>query len=69
MPLIFDLDRHSRAGRNIILLAHEFIATVPNPAGEDWIRYEPRLQNPASGKASIRLAVKEFLPTTFCLDG
>ena len=29
----------------------------PNPAGEDWLRYEPRLQSPNSGKASIRLRV------------
>ncbi len=36
------------------------MSNVPNPAGADWIRYEPRLQNPSSGKASIRLRAKEW---------
>jgi len=58
--LMARLDRHARAGRNVALVCHECTATVPNPEGEDWLRYEPRLQNPPSGKASIRLAVKEW---------
>jgi hypothetical protein len=33
---------------------------VPNPLGEDWIRYEPRLQSPSSGKSSIRLRTREW---------
>ena len=60
LPLLADLDRHSRAGRNVCLIAHDCTSTVPNPAGEDWLRYEPRLQSPASGKASIRLRVREW---------
>ena len=42
MPLLGDLDRHSRAGRNIILLAHE-CATVPEPSrrGLDTVRTAP----------------------------
>lgn len=60
LPLLADLDRHARAGRNIILVCHDCTTTVPNPAGEDWLRYEPRLQSPASGKASIRLRVREW---------
>ena len=60
LPLLGDLDRHVRAGRNVILIAHECTSNVPNPKGEDWIRYEPRLQNPNSGKASIRLRLKEW---------
>ena len=58
--LLTRLDRHARAGRNVVLVCHECTATVPNPEGEDWLRYEPRLQNPPSGKASIRLTVKEW---------
>lgn len=58
--LLQRLDRHARAGRNVVLVCHECTATVPNPEGEDWLRYEPRLQNPPSGKASIRLTVKEW---------
>lgn len=61
LPLLNDLDRHVRAGRNVVLIMHDCTATVPNPKGEDYIRWEPRLQNPASGKASIRLRVREWL--------
>jgi hypothetical protein len=60
LPLLSDLDRHARAGRHVAIICHDCTATVPNPAGEDWLRYEPRLQSPASGKASIRLRVKEW---------
>ncbi len=60
LPLLGDLDRHSRDGRNVVLICHDCTATVPNPAGEDWLRYEPRLQSPNSGKASIRLRVREW---------
>jgi len=58
--LLGDLDQHVRAGRNVILICHDCTSTVPNPRGEDWIRYEPRLQSPSSGKASIRLRVREW---------
>src|SRR5690606_16593610 len=47
--------------RNVILIAHDCTETVPNPAGDDYIRYEPRLQSPKSGKASIRLRFREWL--------
>ncbi|MDD5704950.1 MAG: ATP-binding protein [Kiritimatiellae bacterium] len=60
LPLLADLDRHCRAGRNVVLICHDCTANVPNPAGEDWLRYEPRLQSPTSGKASIRLRVREW---------
>ncbi|NLG35790.1 MAG: ATP-binding protein [Lentisphaerae bacterium] len=60
LPLLADLDRHCRAGRNVCLICHDCTATVPNPAGDDWLRYEPRLQSPTSGKASIRLRVREW---------
>lgn len=58
--LFGDLDCLARKGINVLLIAHDCISNVPNPEGEDWIRYEPRLQNPASGKASIRLRSKEW---------
>jgi hypothetical protein len=60
MGLIADLDVHAQAGRNIILVCHECRASVPNPHGDDWLRYEPRLQSPGSGKASIQLRVREW---------
>jgi hypothetical protein len=58
--LLGDLDMHFRAGRHVICISHECTANVPNPSGTDWIRYEPRLQSPASGKSSIRHRVKEW---------
>jgi hypothetical protein len=60
LPLLADLDRHCRAGRHVVLICHDCTSTVPNPAGEDWLRYEPRLQSPSSGKASIRLRAREW---------
>lgn len=60
LGLLGDLDRHSRAGRNVLLICHDCTTNVPNPAGDDWLRYEPRLQSPNSGKASIRLRVREW---------
>lgn len=60
MGLMADIDRHAQQGRNVILIAHDCTTNVPNPHGEDWLRYEPRLQSPASGKASVRLRVKEW---------
>ena len=58
--LLSDLDRQARAGRNVILIAHDCIDGVPNPTGDDWIRYEPHLQRPKSGKASIRNRVVQW---------
>jgi len=58
--LLADLDKQVRAGRHVILLAHDCTADVPNPGGEDWIRYEPHLQAPKSGKASIRNRVIQW---------
>ena len=67
LTLLGDLDRHVRAGRNVILICHDCTTTVPNPQGEDWTRYEPRLQSPTSGKASIRLRVREWVDHVFFL--
>ena len=61
LPLLGDLDQHVRAGRNVVLIMHDCTASVPNPQGDDYLRFEPRLQNPSSGKASIRLRVREWL--------
>ena len=58
--LLSDLDRQARAGRSVILIAHDCIDSVPNPTGDDWIRYEPHLQRPKSGKASIRNRVVQW---------
>lgn len=60
LPVLADFDRICRQGVNVILIAHDCTSNVPNPEGEDWIRYEPRLQHPTSGKGSVRLRVKEW---------
>lgn len=41
-----DCDRLVRQGKNVILIAHSCTNEAPNPAGENWLRYEPRLQHP-----------------------
>ncbi len=61
LALLGDLDQHVRAGRHVVLVCHECTTSVPNPQGEDWLRYEPRLSSPTSGKNSIRLRVKEWV--------
>lgn len=60
LTLLGDLDQHIRASRHVILICHDCVNTVPNPLGDDWLRYEPRLQCPPSGKAAIRLRVREW---------
>jgi len=60
LTLLGDLDQHTRAGRNVVLICHDCTNSVPNPHGDDWLRYEPRLQCPSSGKAAIRLRVREW---------
>lgn len=60
LALIGDLDTHVRAGRNVVLVCHDCTTSVPNPSGEDYLRYEPRLQSPPSGKNSVRHRVTEW---------
>ena len=55
-----DCDALVRRGKHVVLIAHDCINDVPNPAGDDFIRYEPRLQSPKSGKASVRSRVIEW---------
>lgn len=55
--LLADLDAHARAGRHIIIVCHDCTTSTPNPSGDDYLRYEPRLQSSNSGKASIRIRV------------
>lgn len=58
MLMISDLDRLRRSGTNIILIAHDFVATVPNPQGEDWQRYEPDFYR--AGQCSLVLRLKNW---------
>lgn len=67
LTLLGDFDAHIRRGRWVICIAHECIENVPNPAGEDWLQYQPRLQSPKSGKASIRHRIKEWCDHMICV--
>ena len=58
LRVLGDLDAIARRGIHVIATCHDCTASVPNPGGEDWIRYEPRLQ--ASKQGSIRHRVKEW---------
>jgi len=60
LPVLGDLDRIVESGRHVVVIAHECVADAPNPAGDDFQRYEPRLQGPKSGRASIRDRVFEW---------
>lgn len=66
--LLQALDAHVRAGRNVLLIMHDCTAKIPNPASDDYIRYETRLQSPATGKSSVRHRVKEWLDHLFFLS-
>lgn len=41
--LIADLDRVRANGINVCIVCHDARANIPNPAGEDFIRWEPNL--------------------------
>lgn len=55
--LLGDLDRHRRE-RNVVIVCHDRIGKVPNPTGDDYIHYEPRLYH--GNQASIMLSTKEW---------
>lgn len=55
------LDAHIALGRNVVLICHDCVTTAPNPAGDDWQRWEPRLAAPGSGKNSLRHKLKEWV--------
>jgi hypothetical protein len=57
--LLADLDRVIAKEINVCLVAHEVDTPVPNPAGEDWIRWEPDLfAGDKKGRGSIRGRLK-----------
>lgn len=53
-----DLENWWRQGKNVVMVCHDDIIRTPNPQGEDFLRYEMRLQN--SPKCNIRAAFKEW---------
>lgn len=60
MLYLADLDRLVERGKNVVLICHECVNEFPNPSGENFIRFEPHLQSPKSGKSSIRNRVVQW---------
>lgn len=58
LHLLGDLDALTRAGKHIILICHDVAATVPNPEGDDFLQYQPRLIS--TRNADIRARLKEW---------
>lgn len=59
--LLADLDRIAMRGLNVCIICHDVSSPVPNPAGEDYIRWEPRLYSgDKKGRGSIRNRVFEW---------
>jgi hypothetical protein len=56
--LLSDLDVIARRGINVAMVCHDDTKTVPNPAGQDFLRWEPKLQD--SKGCSIRSRCKEW---------
>lgn len=60
--LLADLDRLvDNCGINVCLTAHDVTSPVPNPGGEEFLRWEPRLYGgDKKGKSSVRDRVKNW---------
>lgn len=59
LMILGDFDQHIRAGRNIVLLCHLAVERAPNPDGDDFLRYEPSLQQPPK-QGRIRDRVRDW---------
>lgn len=55
LALFVELERHNRAGRNVIMVCHDKKEKVPNPFGDDYLRYGIRLQDQSNGNISDKL--------------
>jgi hypothetical protein len=55
LTILGDLDAIVRRGKHVVVVCHDCKANVPNPYGEDWIRYEPRLQETPKGPTRSRV--------------
>ena len=57
--LLADLDRLVERGFNVCLIAHDVSVSVPNPGGEDWLRWEPDLYSGTKqGRGNVQGFVK-----------
>lgn len=61
VALLADLDRVVDRGFNVCLIAHDVSTVVPNPTGEDYLRWEPFLYGgDKRGRANVRGLVKNW---------
>jgi hypothetical protein len=58
LTILGDLDAVIRSGKHVVVICHDCKAKVPNPGGEDYIRYEHRL--PETDKAPTRSRLFEW---------
>lgn len=65
LKLFVVLDLLVKEGQNIVMIAHECKSSFPNPFGEDFLRYEPRMYQSASGKNDVRNRWKDWLDYLF----
>lgn len=67
--VLADLDRIRRHGIVTAVIAHASASSVPNPTGEDFLRWEPALYGgDKKGRASVRELVKNWSDHTLFID-
>lgn len=53
--MLQDLDAIARRGKHVVCICHDCTENVPNPAGENYLQFQPRLQSPPkAGKVRER---------------
>jgi len=55
MLFLAAVDRHVEQGRNVILICHQVVDKVPNPAGDDYSQHQPALQKSNQGNIRSRV--------------
>lgn len=56
--ILADLDALARQGKHVVGTAHQMTTSVPNPKGDDWLQYQPRLLS--TKQAQLRERVREW---------
>lgn len=62
--ILQDLDAIARKGVHVVCVCHDATERVPNPAGEDFLQWQPRLQSPPK-QGKLRERVKEWCDHLF----
>jgi hypothetical protein len=62
--MLQDLDAIARTGIHVLCVCHDATEKVPNPAGEDFLQWQPRLQSPPK-QGKLRERVKEWCDHLF----